>query len=101
MEKQQPQGIKISPETIRNGQLFKCDCGGATFKERVMFKIISPILSPTGREEIFPLNVIICDACGKTPNYFNPENIIPKEYLAVKNENPKKERIKNKNKFKN
>jgi len=98
MENKQ-QGIRINPEIIKNAKLFECDCGGAKFREGIMFKIISPILSPTGKEEIFPMNVIVCDTCGKIPSYFNPENIIPKEYLAIKNENPKKERMKLKQKI--
>jgi hypothetical protein len=75
---------KITVEQIKNSKQVECDCGGVIFVEKMMFKKISPILSPTGNEEIYPMQVIVCDSCGKIPTQFNPHNLISEEYLAKK-----------------
>lgn len=76
--------MKITEETVRNAKFTECDCGGVMFTEKMMFKKISALLSPTGKDEYFPMEVIVCDKCGKVPTIFNPGNFIPKEYLAEK-----------------
>ena len=70
--------IQLSEDTIKNSKFIECDCGGTMFTEKMMFKNISKILSPTGKDEIFPMNVIICERCKKVPSQFNPGDIIPK-----------------------
>ena len=82
-----PGQVKIDPSLVRSSKMILCDCGGAMFTPKMMLKKISPIVSPTGKEEVFPLNILVCDACGLVPNELNPENMIPKEYLAVKKKN--------------
>lgn len=45
----------------------KCDeCGCEIFTQGVMLRKMSAILSPTGKEEVFDLPVLICHQC-KTP----------------------------------
>jgi hypothetical protein len=78
------QKIPLTPEIIRQSKNLTCDCGGILFKEGVVIKKISQFISPTGKEEVFPLEVLICEKCGKVPNEFNTHNIIPEELLAEK-----------------
>ena len=76
--------MRISMDQIKVSKQVECDCGGVMFSEKLMFKRISAILSPSGKEEIYPMQVIVCDSCGKVPTEFNPHDLIPKEYLASK-----------------
>ncbi len=76
--------IKITPELIKNQKTLTCDCGGMIFQSATIIKKISPIISPTGQEEMFPLEVVICTKCGKVPNELNTEKMLPDEVLAEK-----------------
>lgn len=73
----QPKAPQLTPEMVRNSQVVKCDCGNVTFSEKLTFRKISSILSPTGREEVIPLPVVMCDACGKVPAIFDPHGMAP------------------------
>ena len=48
---------------------FECECGGRTFTPHLMFKRLSQLLSPTGREETVPVEIFICDNCKKIPGF--------------------------------
>jgi len=56
--------------------LSKCDsvvcteCGSGLFEDSVILKIISGIMSGTGNEEIAPVPVFSCVACGAVPERF-------------------------------
>lgn len=76
------QGIKITPEMMKNFNNIQCDCGGLMFEMGVIFKQISTLLSPSGQEEVYPLEVFICKSCGKVPTKFNIGGILPEEILA-------------------
>jgi len=75
---------QITIEQVKNSKQILCDCGGAMFSEKMMFKRISAILSTSGKEEVYPMNVIVCESCGEVPTEFNPYKLIPEEYLAKK-----------------
>jgi hypothetical protein len=77
-------GPQVTPEIIRDSKTIQCDCGGFLFIEKMMFKKISAIISPTGKEEMVPMAVIVCDKCGKVPEIFDSQNILPKEIRAKK-----------------
>jgi hypothetical protein len=83
-----PGRMTITEETIRSAPFMKCDCGNGMFEEKLMFKKISRLLSPTAKDEVYPLQVLVCTKCGKVPSdpIFNPGNLIPKEYIASKND---------------
>jgi hypothetical protein len=58
-------GIKINL-----GDMPWVSCGGNYLFETVMmFKRVSPIVSPSGREEMVPVEVMLCKACGKVPQF--------------------------------
>lgn len=46
------------------------NCGGKTFVEVVVLKKLSPILSPTGKEEMYPIPVFTCSKCGTIPDEY-------------------------------
>lgn len=51
------------------------NCGSNTFIEVVVLKKLSPILSPTGKEELYPIPVFTCSKCGTIPDeYKNKQN---------------------------
>jgi hypothetical protein len=48
----------------------KCDGGNMIWKSGMLFKKLSPLMSPTGKEELIPAEVIICEKCGMIPKFF-------------------------------
>ena len=79
---QAPQ-IKITAEMMKNFKTVTCDCGGMIFEQGVVFKKISALVSPTGREETHALEVMVCRACGKVPTELDHSNILPDEVKAT------------------
>jgi len=77
---------QITPEMLRSSKNIVCECGGLLFSEKLFFKKISAIISPSGKEEIAPMPVIVCEKCHKVPGAFDTQNILPAEVKAVKNE---------------
>ena len=54
-----------------------CDnCEGKVFKEVIMLKRVSALVSPTGKEQLVPVQVIRCDDCGHINKEFLPKNTI-------------------------
>jgi len=87
MEKSIPNtGVKITAEMMRDFKTLNCDCGGLIFETGVIFKQISPLLSPSGKEEAYPIEVFVCKACKKVPSRFNMGDILPEGVLAKKPE---------------
>ena len=42
-----------------------CDkCEGATFKQTLLLRKLSALVSPSGQETIVPMQVFACDKCG-------------------------------------
>jgi len=74
----------LTPELIRNSKNLKCECGGMLFTEKIMFKKISAIISPTAKEETIHIPLFVCDKCGKVPSIFDPTGIVPEELKAKK-----------------
>jgi hypothetical protein len=48
----------------------ECSNNSYLFENKILFKRVSPIISPTGREEYVPLEAIVCSKCGKIPKFF-------------------------------
>ena len=49
------------------------NCEGTVFREATMFKKLSALLSPTGKEQIIPIPVFRCDECGHINKGFLPQ----------------------------
>ena len=45
-------------------------CGGKTFKQTMMLRKISAIVSPTGEESLIPVMVFACEHCGHVNKEF-------------------------------
>lgn len=63
---------KATPKIdLNQAETLTCDaCGSGLFEESFIIKIISPIVSPTGKEEAAPIPVFSCLACGAVPERF-------------------------------
>jgi len=75
---------QITPDMIKNSPNITCDCGGMLFTEKLFFKKISALLSGSGKEEVAPMPVMVCENCGAVPSVFDPQNILPEEIKAKK-----------------
>ena len=67
---QNPQ-VKINPEDLTDVVCEKCE--NQTFTMAFLFKKISAILSPNGKESMIPLQVYKCDECGHINKEFLPK----------------------------
>ena len=81
----QPQ-MRVTPEMVRSSKTLKCECGGMLFHEKIFFKILSALISPSGKEELVPMPVFVCAKCGKVPSFFDSQNILPAEIKASADE---------------
>ena len=48
----------------------KCEAGNLLWESSMLFKRLSPLVSPSGQEELLPAEIIICKTCGKVPKFF-------------------------------
>lgn len=70
------QNVKVTPQDIINSKSASCDeCKNETFKNEFLIKVISAILSPTGKEVHVPIPVFACAKCGHVNKSFMPENM--------------------------
>jgi len=74
--------IKVTPEMLKGFKTVTCECGGMVFENGVILKKISPIISSTGKEEIYPIEVLVCKKCGKVPQELNMNGILPDEIIT-------------------
>ncbi len=52
----------------------KCDeCEGEYFRSAMLMKRLSPLVSPTGKEQLIPIQIFRCDNCGHVNEVFIPE----------------------------
>tara|TARA_R100000008_G_scaffold66708_1_gene43731 strand:+ start:429 stop:677 length:249 start_codon:yes stop_codon:yes gene_type:complete len=51
----------------------KCGCKG--FKQTLMLKKLSPLVSPNGQEAIIPVGVFACESCGNINKEFAESEI--------------------------
>ena len=66
-ESSQQQQIDISKTTP-----IKCEkCEGQTFKQTLLLRKMSALVSPSGQETIVPMQVFACDKCGHVNQEFS------------------------------
>lgn len=75
----QPAGVRLTPDMIRSSKNIACECGGMLFSEKIFFKVISPLISQSGKSEMLPMPVFVCEKCGKVPQIFDAQNVLPDE----------------------
>ena len=58
----QPKGQQMDPSTMKD---VRCEnCGGRFFRQVNAFKVVSSLVSSTGKEQIVPVPTFRCDDCG-------------------------------------
>ena len=63
----------INESHLAQAESVTCDsCGNHTFVGVMLLKRISPIISPTGKEAIVPIQTFACNACGFVNKQFLP-----------------------------
>jgi hypothetical protein len=61
-----------------------CECGGMTFTSKLMFKRLSPLLSPDSVEHQVPVEIFTCNSCNKIPEFiFKSIPGIPENLKAI------------------
>ena len=74
-------GPRITPEMLKMSKNVECSCGGMIFRQSLIFKKISAILSPSGKEEILPIDVMVCEKCNKVNRTLLQYDILPEEIM--------------------
>jgi transcription elongation factor Elf1 len=68
----EPQQLRLNPKDLQD---VKCEeCGSELFRECVLIKKVSALLSPNGRESFVPLPTFACIKCNHVNAAFVPEN---------------------------
>jgi len=80
--------VNITPDMMKGFKTLTCDCGGQLFHSGIVIKKISAFVAPSGKEEMYPLEVLICESCGKVPNETDVMNIFPESVLATVTSTP-------------
>ena len=61
------------PVGLDNTDEVGCDeCESTAFHPAFLLRKVSPLLSPTGKETIIPIQVFACDSCGHLNKEFMP-----------------------------
>lgn len=69
----QPSEVPITASQLAQAESVSCEhCANQTFVGVMMMKRISPIISPTGKEAIVPIQTFACNACGFVNKEFLP-----------------------------
>ena len=63
--------VNINPDDLVDVVCEKC--GNQTFSMTFLFKKISAVLSPNGKESMIPLQIYKCDECGHINKEFLPK----------------------------
>jgi hypothetical protein len=67
----QQQNININPDDLVDVVCDKCGC--QTFSQVFLFKKLSAVLSPTGKDTMVPLQTYKCTDCGHINKDFLPK----------------------------
>ena len=81
MDKEQTT-VRITSDVLKTQKTLTCECGGITFVPGFVFKKISPLISPSGKEQLYPIEILVCQKCGKVPQEFNERGLLPNEVLS-------------------
>ena len=71
-ENSNTQNININPNDLEDVVCNKCEC--QTFEQIFLFKKISAVLSPTGKETLIPLQTYRCTKCVNMNDEFLPKD---------------------------
>ena len=61
---------------LTHATTLECEkCGCKAFKQTLMLKKLSPLVSPNGQEAIIPVGVFACESCGHVNREFAESEI--------------------------
>ena len=61
----------LSNVDLTHAKTLECEkCQGKGFKQTLMLKKLSPLVSPNGQEAIVPVGVFACEVCGNINKEF-------------------------------
>lgn len=60
----------INPSVIISSPNVVCECGNKVFIEAVILKKVSPLVTGSPTESLYPIPVYQCSRCGKIPAEF-------------------------------
>jgi len=64
-------GISMNNVDLTHAKDIKCEkCEGMGFRQTMMLKKLSALVSPTGQEAIIPVGAFACDSCGHVNKEF-------------------------------
>ena len=73
---QQQQGPDLSNVDLTHAKDIVCEeCGNKGFRQTMMLKKLSALVSPSGQEAIIPVGVFACEACGHVNKEFQEADI--------------------------
>jgi hypothetical protein len=69
-------GVSLDNIDLTHAKDITCEkCEGVGFRQSMMLKKLSPLMSPTGQETIIPVGVFACDSCGHVNQEFQEADI--------------------------
>ena len=69
-----PQPNKQVQVDLNEAETMLCeDCGNGVYIPSFFLKRLSPLMSPTGKEALVPIQVYSCGDCGKVPDKLKQE----------------------------
>ena len=76
MQQQQQQTPDLSNIDLTHAKDIVCDdCGNKGFKQTMMLKRLSALVSPNGQEAIIPVMAFACDKCGHINKEFEDMDV--------------------------
>ena len=61
---------------LTHAKTIECEkCHNVGFRQTMMLKRLSPLISPSGQEAIIPVGVFACDSCGHVNKEFQEMEI--------------------------
>ena len=74
MDGKPPQEREVKIDASELKDIVCEECGGKVFRQASMFKKLSALLSPNGKDSIVPIPIFRCDDCGHINNEFLPKS---------------------------
>tara|TARA_R100000315_G_C5199822_1_gene117364 strand:- start:116 stop:370 length:255 start_codon:yes stop_codon:yes gene_type:complete len=69
-------GNPLDSVDLTHAKTMQCEaCGCKGFKQTMMLKKLSSLMSPTGQEAIIPVGAFACEACGHINKEFEEADI--------------------------
>tara|TARA_B100000287_G_scaffold307433_1_gene290616 strand:- start:24 stop:266 length:243 start_codon:yes stop_codon:yes gene_type:complete len=69
-------GVSLDNIDLTHAKDIICEkCGNKGFRQSMMLKKLSPLVSPNGQEAIIPVMVFACDSCGHINQEFQEADI--------------------------